>query len=255
MTNKRKRSPSYPYISMQKGVNYLSLFYQEHTNNFVPVDLAMKTMDLTPTSSTSNRIVSSMIDYGIIEDEGVKDQKRIRVTPLGMRLLKETRDDLIRNYRRQATLNEGMMKTAFEEWKNQLPSNVTMKSVLELDWDFTERAALRFIKVIRDNYQYAKLDTYNYLLDNNIDYEDELYESKETRKGKVYIKGQKDPRLEEASSELGEDLKDYRIPLEGGKRFVFIYIPSGITSTDANFIQKHVDLLMQQLVESDKNTK
>ena len=252
MNTKRKRSPRFPYISMQEAEQYLRMFYKNHSNSLVTIDLAYKSMNLTPTSSSSNRILSSMIDYGVLESEGSLKNKRVRITNLGERVIKETREDHLEAKQREATLNDEMMNMMFQHWKSSLPSEDTIINVLEFEKGFTDRAAIRFAKVIQENYQYAKLDTYDYLYEED----DELSRDVEGQHTSQYNDSEREihnsGQHSKPSRPISEDgLNDYRIPLTGGKRFAFLHVPSGLSHKDAEYIKKHVDLLMLQLVEEE----
>jgi len=246
MAEKRKRSPSFPYIGMREGEQLLRAFYSSHGKIYVPIELAYKSLNLNPKSSTTKRTMSSLIGYGVIEDEGVKENKRVRITSLGTLLIKETRESNLLSLRRKIVLNDTMMETAFKKFGITLPSDKTMMSALQVDLGFMDRAATRFINVIHEDYAYADLCNYNpFASESQIDDTSSKQNDDDGLNQTNNNAEIKPPNL------LDDELKDYRIPLNGVKRFAFLHVPSGLSSKDAEFIKKHVDLLMMQLIDDN----
>lgn len=250
MANKRKRSPSFPYIGMNEGEQYIEKFYRKQGESFASIVLAYNTIDLNPNSSTTNRIMSSLLDYGVMEDEGVKEDKTVRITGLGIQLIKENRESKVMELRRRIVLNDEMMSMVFEKFKQSLPREETMMSVLILDLGFTDRAAVRFIKVIRENYAYADLENYNPLAENSNTKppESELpFNEPEPEK-----ETPKDPQGKK--DDLGDkekQLMEFPIPVNGGKQFAYIMLPTILTQKDAEIIQNAAKMYSEYFVKEN----
>jgi len=149
------------------------LCYKEPVKNFdnhhcvgfskTPVRIAYRHMNLTLTSSTSDRIRASMSSYGLIHEENINKEKYIYLSELSRRIILDKREnspDKLNAYR-EAALNEPMMKKAWEEWKSKLPSDqATITSILQLKHHFQDRADSHFAVIIRGNYQFCALEEY-----------------------------------------------------------------------------------------------
>jgi hypothetical protein len=234
---------------MNEGEQLLEKFYRKNYDNYVPIILAYKSLDLNPNSSTTNRTVSSLMDYGVIEDEGVKEDKKVKITNLGIQLIKENRESRVMELRRKIVLNDEMMSTVFEKFKQSLPGEEAMMSVLTLDLGFTDRAAVRFIKVIRENYAYADLENYNPLAKNGklISPESELpFEEPKPEKEK-----EKEQSKNYDYREKDRQLMKFPIPVNGGKQFAYIILPSKLTQKDAELIQNAVKMYSEYFVKEN----
>lgn len=247
MSTKRKRSPAFPYVGINEVTQYLRAFYDASKGNFSPINLAFTSMGLKTTSSTSNRIMSTMLGYGILEDEGSRNDKKVKITQIGERLLKESREELLLRVKREAVLNDEMMNNVFSKYKNSLPNDAIMKSSLEIDFQFTEDAAKRFIKVIRDNYSYAELETYNYLLD-QIDENDEKIE----KEPQEFISGSIGTSAKLGSRKELFENKDYHLDFTlslGISQKARLQISSKLSQDDFDFFLTWVKRLDKDIIK------
>lgn len=155
---KRQRSPNFPYIELRESVSLVTRLYKSDRLNLVPVETALTHMGLPPKSSTSQRSLSAMLEYGLLYDRGEGDAKQVAISDLGKTIILDNREDKVQQALQKSALNSQIMKKAVDEWGKGLPAEDTIKSILVMDWGFTERAAVRCSIVIKDNFIYAELE-------------------------------------------------------------------------------------------------
>ena len=253
MADKRKRSPKFPYVGMNEGEQILKNFFGQHGENYVPIILAYTSLGMNPKSSSTNRIISSLLDYGVLEDEGANEDKRLKISNVGIRLIKESREPNKLELKRKIVLSDEMMNTAFGKFKQVLPNENTMSSVLELDLGFTDRAATRFIKVIRDNYAYAELNKYNPLVregNNNQEHDEEPPQPKESKDEKDNPKPVNDEKDDPGSLSNG-NLLEFPIPVDGGRQFAYLKIPQKLSRKDAEIIQSAAKMYSEYFIKDN----
>lgn len=160
--DKRPRSPNFPYVSLEEALSLVEKLYKQDKQNYVPLKIALKNMSLSVNSSTSRRVVSAMLEYGLLEDRGEGDDKELIVSGLARNIILDERQnspERLSNIR-EAALNSKIMYDAWDNWKGEIPSDDTVKYTLISKWGFTDRAAARFTKVVQENFEFADLDNY-----------------------------------------------------------------------------------------------
>ena len=248
MNDKRKRSPNYPFISMLEAEKYIRKLYDFIQTKAIPLPQALDFLDLTPTSSISSRIISAMMNYKIIEDQGVYLEKKIRITSLGEKIIQINRPIIVQiRFRREAVLNDEIMKDIFETFPKPA-NNETLIEYLQSNWGFTDSAIEQFISVVRENYSYAKLDYDSSIKSKLIqDPENHLVDNSEAF-NKIKFPGKDNLfNLEEL---INENFIDYRIPIDAGRRFAYLIIPYDLSSTDVEYVQQHLEMILQQLLRN-----
>lgn len=161
MVNKRQRSPDFPYRTLRESIDDLARLYDAAKTSFVPVGVALGKMGISSKSSLAQRVTASLLAYGLLSDSGAGKDKQVKVSELGKQILVDTRDAEKQHAIRAAALKPSMMRKAFDTWgAGGLPNEATIKSLLELQWGFTDRAAVRFAIVIEDNFKFARLNDY-----------------------------------------------------------------------------------------------
>ena len=245
MNEKRKRSPNYPFISMKTAETYLRSLYDARGTFSIPFPLAMNIMDLNPNSSSSTRIISAMLDYKVIEDQGIYPEKKIKISSLGEKIIRLNTTIMSLKFRREAVLNSEIMQEIFTYFGPNLPVKNELESILRQKWDFIVSAAENFSVIIEENYSYAKLN-FETSIAKELKYAEENPNPQESSitDNTVYKKNKQPLYLDKL---LQEDFIDYRIPLEGGHDFAYLIVPYTISQNDIEYIQNHITLILSQL--------
>src|SRR5271157_2723435 len=90
---KRTRSPAYPYINLETAILRAKEFYDKELRNAANVNVAAKHWGYVEASSNAAQTVAALINFGLLQDEGVGDKRRVRLTQSGLRILLDTRPD------------------------------------------------------------------------------------------------------------------------------------------------------------------
>lgn len=157
-TIKKDRSPAYPYYSLEKCVRLVELFYKANGLAKAPRDNAMKHMGLNPDKAWDFRATSSITGYGLLDEKGSKSKRTFQLSDLGKTvvIIKESTGEK-RDALRKAALNYEIIKSLADNFPNGLPADDVIKLNLVKDYGFTERAASRFVDVLKNTYTYADL--------------------------------------------------------------------------------------------------
>ena len=158
---KRTRSPAYPYINLEASITRAKEFYSKEQRNAANVTVAMQDWGLVPESSNGAQILAALISFGLLQDEGIGDKRRVRLTQNALRILLDERPDSKERVAliKQAALAPKIHQQLWEKLGNNLPSDAQLRHTLLLDWPtpFNENAVDGFIREYRDTIAFANL--------------------------------------------------------------------------------------------------
>lgn len=154
------RSPSYPGITLEVAIARAKAFYRAENKHEAVVATAVGHWKYGPKSSGGLVTISALKAYGLMEDRGAGEDRKVRLTPLGLsivqddRIVSPERDDAIR----KAALSPQVMRDLWDLYALELPSTDTVAHYLRVEKGFTPSAALDFIKIYNAAISYASLN-------------------------------------------------------------------------------------------------
>ena len=158
---KRTRSPAYPFVNLETAITRAKEFWDKEQRNAANVNVAMTHWGFVAGSSNGAQTVAALTSFGLLQDEGIGDKRKVRLTPDALMILLDTRPDSTDRARliKQAALAPKIHQQLWEKWGNDLPSDAQLRHTLLLDWPtpFNENAVDGFIREYRDTISFAKL--------------------------------------------------------------------------------------------------
>lgn len=143
---KKERSPSFPFISLKKAVERARTIRERFGKESPRVITAGSAWGFQSKSSGLQQTVAALKQYGLLDDSGAKEDRRISLTPLALRILVDTRPG-----QREDALLESALKprlfTEYRSWAKHRPPDDHCLSELKLDRGFTDEAAKTFMRV------------------------------------------------------------------------------------------------------------
>lgn len=199
------RSPSYPFISLKKAEERAKQFWDKHRREGARLATVAPTWGYALKSSGLQQTVGALKQYGLMEDAGSGDERKVQLTDLGRRLIADQRDGA-----REAALKEAAMRPRlfqeYRRWIGDMPSKSHCLSELELDRGFNPLAANTFLKAFTETIAFAgigKDDTLSSSLNDDDTEEDDIVDAQQqqtTSKGAAFV---------------GKDLLDVVMPPPG----------------------------------------
>lgn len=154
----RVRSPSFPFISLEKALTRARLMEEHHKTFATPRSTLARTWGLKDTSSSFLQTVSALKAFGFIEDEGTGEDRRFRLTELAQRILLDAREELRDAALKEAATKPPLLKEFQERWSNGRPSDEHCISELQLDHRFNRKTAANFLSVFDETFRFL-IDT------------------------------------------------------------------------------------------------
>lgn len=155
--SKKERSPSFPFISLAKAIDRAEELRVAHKR--APARLAQvgPTWGYGPKSSGLLQTVAALKQYGLIDDLGSGEDRRIVLSELGWKILVDTRPGAREDALRQAALSPRLLRDFYDRWMPDRPSDAHCVSELHLDYGFTQESAKTFLRVFDETVAFANL--------------------------------------------------------------------------------------------------
>ena len=163
----RVRSPAYPSIDLETAVERVRTIYQHETRSAAPVSVVVSHCGVDIKSSSGLRLLSALKQFGLTEDEGSGDDRRMKLSELALDiLLAPDVDDTTRALAlKRAAINPKMHRALWDEYRGELPSDPNMRAYLIRKHDFNDASTGQFIREFRATIKFANLSASDIIKD------------------------------------------------------------------------------------------
>lgn len=155
-----KRSPKYPFIPLSKALERADQLYRKETRNYAPMRVALGHWGYAPKSSGGLQTVGALIGYGLLEDAGAGQSRKVRITEHARRILLDQRPDSSerQDLIKQSALTPDIFASLWAEWRQTgIPSPENMRYDLVMHHNFNENAVDDFIRVFAETLEFSGL--------------------------------------------------------------------------------------------------
>lgn len=155
--HKKERSPSFPFISLPKALDRASSMGAAHRKNPVRLLTLAATWGYAGSSSGLQQTAAALKSYGLLEDSGRGEDRRLTLSALAQRILYDARPGAKEQAIREAALRPRLFREYADLWLNDMPSDSHRLSELELDRGFNAMAAKVFLRAFDETMSFAGL--------------------------------------------------------------------------------------------------
>jgi hypothetical protein len=155
---KRERSPAFPFISLRKAVERAQALYENHRREPARLAAIGPSWDYSPKSSGLIQTVAALKQFGLIEDLGSGEDRKVVLTKLGQTIVADQRPGARETALKDAARSSSIISEYLPKWLPDRPSDAHCVSELHLDRGFTEEAAKSFLRIFDETVSFAKLD-------------------------------------------------------------------------------------------------
>jgi hypothetical protein len=155
---KRERSPSFPYVGLDKAVERTRMLFAKAKRHEVRLTDAAADWGLGSKSSATLQTAAALLAFGLIEDSGSGENRKIKVSDLGWRILEDQRPGVKEHFLAQAALKPKLISEYAETWREGRPDDAHCISDLKFDKGFNDDAATRFLRVFDETIRFTKTD-------------------------------------------------------------------------------------------------
>ena len=239
----RHRNPSFPYIALriaeERVQKLIDAGFERHPARFENVVIAL---GYPVKSSAGLQTIAALKAFGLISDTGKGASRKIEVTNLAKRLLKDKRPGVREELLRESALTPSIIREHFEVWGPHRPPDSECLSELTLEEGFNDEGAKKFLNVYDSTLNYAKVSDSNQIADDgmedNVELEDgEIQENNNQDEYRHVIKVI--PRRKH-SVELNEDVSTI------GSSQAILKWPNRLTQEDYEEFEIWLDLIKRK---------
>jgi hypothetical protein len=156
---KRVRSPNYPSLTIEKSLDLVNALFKEHNRYAVALEVAGKCWNISAKSSYIGQHIAALAAYGLIDSEGEKDTKKIKLSELAFKILIDNRPDsgdreaLIK----EAALRPNIFKRIYDDYPSGPPADAALDYELKTKYGFNPGSVTEFISIFKQTFDFAKV--------------------------------------------------------------------------------------------------
>jgi len=154
---KQERSPSFPFIPMKKAVERAEALYASHKREAARLVAVAPTWGYRAKSSGLLQTVAALKQFGLVEDLGSGEDRKIQITDLARRILADNRPGAREKAIKEAAALPKVIAEYLPKWVPERPSDAHCISELHLDRGFTADSARAFLRIFDETVAYAGL--------------------------------------------------------------------------------------------------
>lgn len=160
MGSKRERSPNYPYLGLDTAIELTKKLYDAAKAGDIRVTDIAETWGLSPTSGSLARYASALGQFGLIVAGGSGAKRRIKISPIGRRIIEDNRPGVREDLCAEAALRPPIIRELFlgsdriTAWGHDRPVDRVAESALQFDLSFTPDAAKKFLSVYDESIKF-----------------------------------------------------------------------------------------------------
>jgi hypothetical protein len=233
---KRTRSPAYPAYSLPNAIDLARKLWNAQRKHEAHIDAALKALGYNSRNGAALRAIAALNHYGLIEEIGTGDDRKIKLSEGAQDILHLTEDDDRRRKAIQAAaLSPSIYAALWERYGEHLPDDSAIKPFLVRDKGYNESTVDNLLEDYRATVEFAKPDK----KDDNVRHE---------------VKNQDDALLEQKSRQGGRAgmgmTLDQELPiLVGGNRIARIPFP--MSDDDFDLLLGTLQLWKKKIVRSE----
>jgi hypothetical protein len=151
----RQSSPRFPFIGLTKAIQRAEQLREAAGANFVPMEQLREIWGYAPKSSGGDQTVAALGYYGLLEETGSGDGRRLKLSDMAVRYLRDERPEVRQQLAGQMALAPKVMQNLWNLWGWEPPTNPAVaRSILKNDLNFSDTAAAQVLDVYRANLQF-----------------------------------------------------------------------------------------------------
>ncbi len=237
------RSPEHPAMDLATALVRSGVLRDKEGFAYAPVSVAAGHWGYSPGSGSGLRAIAALRHYGLLEEEGAGNQRRVRLSLLAKNILLDNREGSTdkANAIRQAALNPKIYKALWSAWGPTLPSDENMKYDLQMGHAFNPGSIDGFIKDFRATVAFAKLAQGG-------DTSTSSSESDSEERDEPQPPGARPNKKENPMADVGQDAQpfDLPVPLIGGGTAT-LRMPRPISAEDYDHMVTFLDTNLKTL--------
>lgn len=154
--SKAKRSPNFPYIGLAKALQRIETLHTKVKHHETRVADIAADWKLSATSSGTDRTVAAIESFGLVETSGAGQNKKIKLSPTGLRILDDGRPGVKERLLSEAALRPRIIAEYAQTWRGGRPDDTHSLSQLKFEGGFNDEGARMFLRVFDETIRFTQ---------------------------------------------------------------------------------------------------
>lgn len=153
-------STRFPFINLEKALYRAEqLFKGNKAGTPMAVPVAFELWGYSLKSSGAFQTLAALKGYGLIEDEGANEDRRIRLTEAARLYFLDERDDVRALMLSDFALTPPLLYALWttDRWSEGLPADAVARSHLKIERKLNDQSARSLLNIFKDNIAFAGL--------------------------------------------------------------------------------------------------
>ncbi|WP_306231410.1 hypothetical protein [Agrococcus beijingensis] len=152
------RSPNYPSIDLARAIDRVRSLYSSERQHAMPALQAVRHWGYSSLNSPGGGQLAALTRFGLLDDEGSKDERKVRVTDLAVKILEHPDPEEREAATRSAALLPSVHRDMWNKYGPALPSEDNLRWFLTRERGFSQNGATDFIREYRATIDFANLN-------------------------------------------------------------------------------------------------
>ena len=237
---KRERSPSYPDIDLEEALGKAQKIWVVEKRNWAPITAIQQHWGYGPNTGPGLRALAALKKFGLLGERGRGEHRQVQLSELALKILLDQRSEDSEEKQlaiKESALTPPIHRQLWEEYKETLPSDATLKYKLVTDSDlpFSERGATALIEEYKATIAFAKLTDYANIAPGDADKDNDEKESGDSEGEGLFGKlpnpfVEQHKKMEEPETKARQQ-RIIQVPI-GENEWVALQLPSMMSETE-----------------------
>jgi hypothetical protein len=157
---REEASTRFPFINLEKALARAEVIFSgDKSGRPMAVMTAFQLWGYSPKSSGGFQTVAALLGYGLLQDDGANDDRRVRLTDAARRYFLDERDDVKAGMLRDFALTPTLFKVLWstDKWSEGVPADTVARSHLKVERKLNEQSARAVLGIFKENIIFAGL--------------------------------------------------------------------------------------------------
>lgn len=148
----------FPFINLEKALSRAGQMYSaDPQGRPMAVPTVFEVWDYTIKSSGGHQTVGALKLYGLLDDSGSGNERRLFLTDEAKRYFKDEREEERRKLLKRFALSPPLIGRIWQHWGASPPADNIARSYLKVDVGLNEQSARALLGMYKDNLSFADL--------------------------------------------------------------------------------------------------
>lgn len=150
----------FPFINLEKSLARAGQIYEgDRSGKPMAVATAFELWGYSPKSSGGFQTISALKAYGLLDDDGANEDRKVRLTAEARRYFLDERDEVRQGMLASFALAPTLFKALWEKdgWSDGVPADPVARSHLKIERHLNDQSARSLLSILKDNIQFAGL--------------------------------------------------------------------------------------------------